>query len=216
MIVWALWQRRNDSIWNNKTKPPIDVVNQATLLFEVWKFTKSKETTSTPGRSIDFGKQCTPVHGTLKCNSDASLFTNPHWSGYGCVVRDHNGSFVACMHGSIKGKFTPLLTEAIGVQEMLSWLKGIQVQQIIIESDSLNVIHRLKSQDDDMSSVDLIINDCKSLAKGFNQCVFSFICRVANGVAYSLTRAASFVSGCMCWMAHPSTLISNVLDLDLN
>ena len=133
MIVWALWQRRNDIIWNNKTKPPIDVVNQATQLLEDWKLTKSKETTSTPEQTNHLGKWSISVIGTLKCNFDASLFTNPHRSGYGCVVRDNNGSFVSGMHGSISGKFTPLMAEALSVREALSWLKGVQLQHIIIE-----------------------------------------------------------------------------------
>lgn len=47
MNVWALRQRRNDIIWKNKTKPPIDVVNQATQLVEDWQFAKTNERTST-------------------------------------------------------------------------------------------------------------------------------------------------------------------------
>ena len=90
------------------------------------------------------------------------------------------------------------------------------MQQIIIESDSLNIIQRLKSQDDDLSSVGLVINDCKSLAKGFNHCVFSFVRRSANGVAHCLARAASSVSGRACWMFHPLTFIYDVLDFDLS
>ncbi|KAM7472433.1 hypothetical protein LguiA_010616 [Lonicera macranthoides] len=120
------------------------------------------------------------------------------------------------MHGSISGKFSPLLAEALSIREALSWLKGIYLEKVIIESDSLNIVQRLKSQDEDFSRVGLIINDCKSLVKGFNQCVFSFVRRSANSVAHSLARAANSVSGRVSWMSHPPLFISDVLVSDLS
>ncbi|KAM7504765.1 hypothetical protein LguiB_003669 [Lonicera macranthoides] len=103
MVVWALWQKRNDHIWNNKSMSPSDVIHQATQLLEDWKNANSKDLNSTPEPLDRPNKWCSPVAGVIKCNSDASLFHNPERVGYGCVVRDHNGSFVAAMHGSISG-----------------------------------------------------------------------------------------------------------------
>ncbi|KAM7487638.1 hypothetical protein LguiB_025122 [Lonicera macranthoides] len=52
MNVWALRQRRNGIIWKNKTKPPIDVVNQATQLVEDWNLQRRMTEPAHPSKLI--------------------------------------------------------------------------------------------------------------------------------------------------------------------
>ncbi|KAM7499665.1 hypothetical protein LguiA_024079 [Lonicera macranthoides] len=61
MVVWALWQKRNDHIWNNKSTSPSDVIHQATQLLEDWNNANSKDLKSTPEPLDRPNKWCSPV-----------------------------------------------------------------------------------------------------------------------------------------------------------
>ena len=65
--------------------------------------------------------------------------------------------------GTIPSKHDLLIAEAIGVREALSWLKLLQVKEVVVESNSLNLIKSLCNNEKICSSVGLIINDGQSL-----------------------------------------------------
>lgn len=48
-----------------------------------------------------------PAVGSIKCNVDATLFSDPNMMGFGGIVHDNWGNFLATCHGSFKGRFPP-------------------------------------------------------------------------------------------------------------
>lgn len=66
---------------------------------------------------------------------------------------------------------------------------------VILESDLKLVIRALKSSKEDCSCFGLVVEDCKALISGLNQCQVNFVYRSANAVAHSIARAAASVSG---------------------
>ncbi|KAM7524749.1 hypothetical protein LguiA_014651 [Lonicera macranthoides] len=73
----------------------------------------------------------------VKCNVDAAVFSSRFKVGYGGVVRDNSGSFVAGVQGIILGRFAPLMVEAIRFREALNGLKSIHISKVIMEGDSV-------------------------------------------------------------------------------
>jgi ribonuclease HI len=162
---------------------------------------------SSTARVTSFETWAKPETDFLKCNVDASFSSAPRFSGYGCVVRNDSGTFVSCMHGPLQGASSPYMAEALSVREALSWLKNNQVTNVIVESDCLNVISALNKSKSDSSHLGLVLNDCRTLAMGFNHCKFCFAKRSANSVAHCLAKAAYSATGLVEWSDHPPTCI---------
>ena len=52
-------------------------------------------------------------------------------------MHDDAGEMAAATNGILSGLHPPHVAEALGMREVLSWLKELNVQEIEIESDSL-------------------------------------------------------------------------------
>lgn len=79
----------------------------------------------------------------MKCNIDAVEFGER--VGFGAVVRDYNGAFVAVAGSRLECGNDPYLAEAMAVREALSWLKGLGWTNIDFESDCLNFCNAFNS-----------------------------------------------------------------------
>lgn len=84
-----------------------------------------------------------PPLNTLKCNVDSAIFADRKKMGFGGVLCDSNGEFVAAIQGSLPGTFSPILAEAIGLREVLSWIKESSFGSILVETDSQFLLMRL-------------------------------------------------------------------------
>uniref|UniRef100_A0A803QKM0 RNase H type-1 domain-containing protein n=1 Tax=Cannabis sativa TaxID=3483 RepID=A0A803QKM0_CANSA len=83
-----------------------------------------------------------------------------------------------------------VVAEAIGIREVLSWLKDRQWPQVFIETDSLCVVQALHSSIHMISLFGSVIQDCKNLLASFHNVVVSFVKRSANVVAHTFAKAA--------------------------
>lgn len=79
----------------------------------------------------------------LKCNVVA--FQDPHRIGYGCIVRDSHGSIIAAMYDRFLGSPHPPIAEALCIREAHSWLRNINLSNIILVSYALVVIDAINS-----------------------------------------------------------------------
>lgn len=101
------------------------------------------------------------------------------------------------------------------IREALSWLKLLQVTEVIVESDSLSVINSLYSNERVNLSIGVILDDRKSLQQDFNKCVFSYMRRSTNFVAYCLLRITRSLSGRVKLIHNLPLFISDVLAANL-
>ena len=155
-----------------------------------------------------------PLQGFLKANVDAAVFPDG-FIGVGGVLRSYDGSFVgACQH-RLLGYFSPKTAELIAIREVLSWIKRLGYDQIVLESDALTVVKALlSSSTSDFSSFGSLVDNCKSLIAEMNSVSVSFVPRSANSVAHLIARAASTISDRMEWLSTPPQLIVHALMLD--
>ena len=82
----------------------------------------------------------------------------------GSVIRDSMGAFVAARCRCVLGRFSARDAEALGVREALSWIKQLQLSNIIIEMDCLSAHNALVDNLSGLSSFSLIIEDCCALS----------------------------------------------------
>lgn len=92
-----------------------------------------------------------PIAEWVKLNVDATLDSNSFKMGFGFVLCKENEDFVAEKGVPFNGLFTPKEAEAIGVREALSWLKGHNVDSVIVEIDSLKLFNDIRHGMDDCS-----------------------------------------------------------------
>lgn len=84
-----------------------------------------------------------------------------------------------------KGKLSPKEAEAVVIRESLHWLKSLTVDNIVIETDSLQVVQSINSELGELS-FHLILADVKNLISLFPHCRLCFIKRSVNLAVHML------------------------------
>lgn len=192
MVCWKLWDARNEKVWNQRIIPHYIIVEEATVFLHNWTAANSRE----PGtiRNEDQHEKWTkPPIGWTKVNVDTTLDINGRKMGFGCVMRDSYGNFIAARELPWHGLFKPGEAEAIGVREALKWIKEMKLDHVQVETNCLQVIKGIQNQPM-VSSFDLIINDIEEIARDFSNLCFLFSKRSANKAAHMLAREALFKS----------------------
>ncbi|XVE55332.1 hypothetical protein DITRI_Ditri03aG0150200 [Diplodiscus trichospermus] len=140
-------------------------------------------------------KWAKPPNGWLKCNVDAATFIQNRRMGTGMITRNSNAQFVAARRLP-RGNFIgdALMAEAISLKEVLSWIKELQLENVIVETDALAVVNLLKGEGIIRSIIGLIIDDCKFLTNEITNCKISYVRRSTNHVAHLLLRVTGSIS----------------------
>ncbi|CAJ2637029.1 unnamed protein product [Trifolium pratense] len=96
VMVWSIWKRRNNQVWDNITDSDQNVVARARHLITSWRDAQQirslTNTVQTDPQQMIWVK---PSHGRYKCNVDASFSLAHNKVGIGMCIRDDHGRFVA-------------------------------------------------------------------------------------------------------------------------
>lgn len=99
-------------------------------------------------------------------------------------------AFSKCKSGTI----APELAEAIGVKEVLSWIKERQWPSVLIETDCLLVVQSLRSALPMHYYFGSIISDCLNIWSQVPYVDIVFVKRSANKAVHSLARSSFFIA----------------------
>ncbi|XP_073119607.1 uncharacterized protein [Henckelia pumila] len=195
MILWNIWNARNDVVWNGFSKSPTLVYQSAVEVHHQWLLA-NQSIGSSPSASLrqPNSSWTKPPINFVKCNVDAAVFKDPPRMGYGCIIRDSSGVVIKAICGCFPGIFTSIMAEAMSIREALSWLKELNISNVIVESDALLVVNAFHSSAIDVSGVGLLMEDCRFLASELLSCSLSFVYRSANQAAHRLARSARSLS----------------------
>uniref|UniRef100_A0A803PF51 RNase H type-1 domain-containing protein n=1 Tax=Cannabis sativa TaxID=3483 RepID=A0A803PF51_CANSA len=199
-VCWAVWGARNNLVWNKKPFIFEDVVAYAFRYLDQWKAAQISSDSSWPIlTAADVSEQWTPPNGTsVKINVDAAMFNDGRSFGLGMVARNSDGLLIAGKMKYTAVQVEVVVAEAIGIREVLSWLKENRWPQVYIETDSLCVVQAIHSSTDMISLFGSVIQDCKTMLASLNNVVISFVKRSVNVVAHSFARAARLYPDCTC------------------
>lgn len=134
--LWVLWLVRNEVVWGNGIWTMYNICMQIQCLRTSWKELFAKSNLPTPLASPAIWLP--PQFGFVKCNVDAMIFDDG--AGYGAVLRDHEGRFVAAKSGRLSTVSDPFMAEALAVKEALTWIKDVGHVNVIIETDCLTFV----------------------------------------------------------------------------
>ncbi|KAK8600780.1 hypothetical protein V6N12_050629 [Hibiscus sabdariffa] len=141
-----------------------------------------------------------PSDPSVKINMDATFDSSSGRTSSGVVVRDSNGLVLgSCFIPSVNIS-SPFAAEALEVILDLRFALDLGCMHVVLESDSLTIISKLKSGVDDCSLLRPYIADAQSMARAFFSCQFSFTPRSVNGVAHCLARLGQVLAVDSYWV----------------
>lgn len=154
--------------------------------------------------------------GSLKCNTDAELFSDVHAAGYGWVLRYSHGVMRAYSMDKMKGLDSVRECEAIGLAEAMLWVYEAGYTNVVFESDAKVVVDAVKSNEEDRTEFGSIIGQCQSLLRQQTAFSVGYVKRQVNEVAHVLARRSHFSSCRVVSFAIPSFLVSPLMNTCLD
>ncbi|KAG8642546.1 hypothetical protein MANES_12G097720v8 [Manihot esculenta] len=172
MICWTLWHNKNNVVWKAQGRTTSGVFFMALKFLQQWRGACSDSISCTNVMSALI-VWSPPPQGWIKVNINASLNSQRSSLGFGCVVRDANGRFMAAKAGC--------------------FCSQMEVLVVSINNASL----------DDLSPFGLLVQGCKLLLSSYEEARCDFIHRSANDVAHVLATSAHSESGQGVWVHVP-------------
>lgn len=211
MMFWAIWTAKNLKFWGNVVNAlPCVTVNKA---FHWWQeFLSIAFTTAASKGPLITPKWVRPTFGRLKINVDGAWTMNSKQGGVEIMVRDFDG----LCHVAHSRMFTDVFS--LTLVEVLTNRAGFELavergfHNVIVESDSLQLITALNGSSMDLSPLRLIIEDAKTLLWSIAEVSATYIRRQANNVAHRLTRFGLHSRVDCTWIDDPPIIIWDLLD----
>ncbi|KAK6147870.1 hypothetical protein DH2020_018782 [Rehmannia glutinosa] len=220
MIMWNVWKQRNSELWDKSHNSPAQVVVAATGFLHEWRAAKGMICVGTDqcnsnATEIDKCQWSRPEFPFLKCNVDASVSYASKQTGIGMVLRNDRGEFLVARTITFPGTYQIREAELIGLREILSWIFGMGLKQVIFESDAKVVIDNLRSVDIGESEYDAILNECRIVLNGEPDFSMSFVRRGGNMVAHELAKCSFSFANPSVWTS-PPLCIDRLLLVDVS
>ncbi|MCH81027.1 cytochrome P450, partial [Trifolium medium] len=198
VLIWILWNNRNNKVWNDATESGQGLGYKAKQLWHDWfsvqTLQNGRHQNPEQLQPIQWQK---PSHGWFKCNVDAGFHKELNKTSSGWCIRDHLGRFILAETTWMDGNCSILEGEAIALLEALKVMTQRGISHVIFETDSKTVvdaIHHLRGGSSEFSFIIRRINNILLCNPNFK---VKFVKRQANMVAHTLARAAiSWPSRC--------------------
>ncbi|XP_031107381.1 uncharacterized protein LOC116012048 [Ipomoea triloba] len=201
MLRWGLWGNRNEKVWNG-VSVDLNIMKCKALTFLAnWKYANGLEEITHTVRIVE-EKWKAPMVGRFKLNTDASLDPGNNIMGFGWVLRDEDGRFLAAKSMHVMGNYAVKKAEAVRIREALSWLKDTGLGDIDV--DVGNISRRLLEEEvargmnksfklvqDSTKELIIHLEDVtweKNLASTISGVEFHFAKRSANRAAHTIAR----------------------------
>lgn len=152
-------------MWKDKQVTATMAVEWSSIHNTEWRNARSKYKSKPSLLVTTMNKKITrwkpPVEGQLKINVDASVFQGTNYFSLGLVMRDQNAQFLRGKYLRYTGAIMIFEAKIVGVQEALSWVKDMLVQNIVTESDALLVMNALQKNVTYQLEVGRILKVCR-------------------------------------------------------
>ncbi|PNY14675.1 ribonuclease H [Trifolium pratense] len=204
MLVWTLWNNRNNRVWNETSEPGRSLGTKAQVLWGEWNSVQQlhNNNTHTAQQHLQHGASGTeqqqqqyirwqaPSYGWYKCNVDAGFHQALNKTSTGWCLRDHMGRFVMAETTWLEGNCSILEGEATALIQALEVLRQKGISNVIFETDSKNVVDAVHHLHGGSSEFSLFICHINNILQCNPNFMVKFIKRQANMVAHTLARAA--------------------------
>ena len=211
ITAWHIWEARNAVRNGENLTHPNRVAEKVKTYVQMALMHLFKSPTSHRCESeYSVPKWIPPPDGWLMINVDAATFKNPPRMGVGLVVRDHRGDFIAACCQLIQRFDDPELAEAIAIRRAVSFSSEYNLQQVVVASDCLGVIKKIKSKVYDRSNVGVIVQDVKNLICENPSVTLTYVSKGCNKAAHVLAKQADVFKD-VVWFNESPEIIRNII-----
>ncbi|KAH9327128.1 hypothetical protein KI387_007306, partial [Taxus chinensis] len=216
--LWGIWKERNRRIFKEKSLDPCQVAIQIALALQeninLTTWTKYQQKIQICN-SLEWQKllsiQCKSTHtdqdlvcwtppprGWKKLNTDGASKGNPGKFGGGVILHCSSGYIVAASaHNFNFGSNHQ--AEALAILKGLEMAIKLGDDPLQVESDSLNIIKLLQSNDPGHWSIRNIITDIRIMQRSFRQVQFQHVLREGNKAADLLANIGVVIDNQQSW-----------------
>ncbi|GLT57288.1 hypothetical protein SLA2020_302710 [Shorea laevis] len=193
-VIWIIWLQRNEKIYRPQSYDP----NRAKSLIKerAMEFTSTFPYSTTVNRSLVCNniKWDKPPDGYFKLNTDGSSLRTSRATACGGLIKDSLGRWVVGFARNVGITFA-LGVEFWGVQDGLIIARDWDIQNIIMEMDSLIVFKLLSNYDSINHPFHTMILECRELMAQIPHVRLQHIFREANQCADNLAAIGHTVMG---------------------
>jgi hypothetical protein len=214
VLLWSIWKRRNNKVWNNISETNTTVCERARHLITSWKqaqqIRSSANISQLIQQHIHWEK---PSHEEYKCNIDASFSPTRNKVGLGMCIRGDHGRYVAAKTEWLSPILDVEIGEAMGLLSALKWVDELQLRGMDFKMDCKRVVDCLYSSRTYNSELGDILRDCRFiLATSLVNSHVKFIRRQANEVAHRLAREATSLASFHIFINIPTCIYDIILN----
>jgi ribonuclease HI len=180
--MWSVWGSRNDRKHGKSPiplKPAIDWALDACFhLMNVVQRGNQRCRTKLEG------KWKKPPSGYVKINTDGGFEAESMSGATGVVIRDGNGVFIKAMARKLPSIASALVAEAEAWRDGLRLLGQSSYQQVVLESNSLELITLWRAWEKQQSEITPILKEIQTMVAGISSFKTLHIRRTGNMVAH--------------------------------
>ena len=149
-----------------------------------------KEVTARP--EMEEKRWSAPCGDWIKFNTDGAFSEESKQGGWGFVARDGKGTTRAAGAGHIIHSASAAQAEAVACVEALQSAADWGVAQVIIETDSSNLVRAIETTEFDRAPEGVIYRDIRAFVQlNFNSVKFVYCPRNCNKVAHALAAVGA-------------------------
>lgn len=214
MLMWDWWNVRNKAISGDTIPTPHMVCHRVEKMFVD---SLQQRRLEKPAKPPDLHKWTKPPENLVKINFDGAFDQVSNSGGWGYVIRDHDGVFIAAGAGKSIHLRDALHSEAVACLAAIDGASRVGANRILFESDASSLVQALKSNDYDKAEIGVLVMEARSLCiLKFKSFSFGFNRRSCNSVAHMLAKlGVSSESSDSFWEATAPNCIQNLLASDI-
>ena len=210
VMAWAIWHGRNSKVFESVWLGADQIWNSAVNLISDFKEANSFYSLGPMVGKVSWRK---PANGVLKINSNGATGGDGALSSIGVIIRDCKGQAAAALCRVLPGCFSVDETEALAIEAGVLLARELDSQQVIIESDSLEVVQRISAKDFG-GGFDHIVNGIVNLLNGFAGWQIWHVKRDFNRVAHELAKFARCNNVSHLWRGVSLPMVRTLMHLD--
>lgn len=127
------------------------------------------------------------------------------------VFRNEVGSYAGGFVRQISPTSNLTMVELLAVRDGVYWAVERNLQQIIVKSDSLQVVQAIGSLKQGSSHMDLLVEDIRASLRIFEDSQVCYVRRIANVAAHFIAKLVISYNSNFCWFEESPNLIVETL-----
>ncbi|KAM1112709.1 hypothetical protein ACFX13_046387 [Malus domestica] len=216
MLVWHIWQARNDHIWNGKNEPPSLMAQIAVAWMQEFQVVDDRaravqQLVTGAGQWAGGSLMDWEMADNWVRVVDGATKLQARVGGTGVVVCDAHGGFVATMTCFLPNVSLALLVELLAIKHRVDLAQQLGFQKVQVKSDSFQAMSIVNFCVDRASAMDLLAGYIIFSVASFTASKFIYISRNNNGIAHCLAKVVVSSGTRVVWIEEPLSVIFDLL-----